>query len=241
VTTVKLLGIAVLTLVVGYLLGGWALRSDIYALEEKIAHLEQKFDKRAYDGNPSLSGITQMLNVPEKPSQHSSEIEEQSPAEPAGAEVVNEEKEPSPTEKEDEESDRSKEEPETFEERIEQAADLWGMRSDLARDAFLTNINATEEEAGRFDVLVEAMNIRLETTIEKWAETLAEDSIPSREAGLRMMNEITEALVLTYDELNRSMPQGWSDDAGSEFQLVDYIDPLVAMPLSGLDDKLQFD
>ena len=66
-------------------------------------------------------------------------------------------------------------------------------------------------------------------------------SVPAREAGLRMMNEITDALVLTYDELNRSMPPSWSDDAGNEFQLVDYIDPLVAMPLSGLEDTLQFD
>jgi len=236
----KFLGIAVLALVIGYLLGGWAPRSDVYSLENKIAQLELKFEERAYGGNPSLSGITQMLNVPDKSAPIPSGSEEENTTEPVPAEPS----EPSPSEEEGspvDAEDTVPEEPESFEERIEQAADLWGMRSDIARDSFLTNINATEEEAGRFDVLVEAMNIRLETTIEKWAQTLNEDSIPSREAGLRMMNEITDALVLTYDELNRSMPQGWTDDAGSEFQLVDYIDPLVAMPLAGVEDKLQFD
>ena len=246
IVTMKILGIAVLTLVVGYILGGWSPRSDIYALEKKIAQLEHKFEERAYGGNPSLSGITQMLNVPDKPDPQSSRGDGESDAKSSADEGAMEPSEASTTEEEGEEPEAENEaevpdEPESFEKRIEQAAELWGMRSDIARNSFLTNINATEEESGRFDILVEAMNIRLESTIGKWAATLNEDSVPAREAGLRMMNEITDALVLTYDELNRSMPPSWSDDAGNEFQLVDYIDPLVAMPLSGLEDTLQFD
>ncbi len=90
-------------------------------------------------------------------------------------------------------------------------------------------------------MLVEAMNLRLEHAIEIWAGILREESMSGREAGLRMMNEITDALVLTYDEMNRSMPNGWGDAAGVDFQLIDHIDPYVASPLAGLEGKFQFD
>ena len=61
----KMLGFSALALLAGFLLGGWSPRSDLYDLEEKVLRLQQKLDDRADNGNPSLSGITRMLNVPE--------------------------------------------------------------------------------------------------------------------------------------------------------------------------------
>lgn len=231
----KLLGFSALALLAGFLLGGWSPRSDLYDLEEKVLRLQQKLDDRADNGNPSLSGITRMLNVPEHGEETS--VQETEPGDSIIEEPGPQASPPSRPEEQLEEENES----ELFVDRIERAAELWAIRSDLARDAFLTNIRATEEQAGRFDVLVEAMNLRLEHAIEKWAGILREESMSGREAGLRMMNEITDALVLTYDEMNRSMPNGWGNAAGVDFQLIDHIDPYVASPLAGLEGKFQFD
>ena len=121
-----------------------------------------------------------------------------------------------------------------MEEHIEKAAEIWGMRADIARDAFIAEINANDDEAMRFDVLVDAMNLRLETSIEKWADILAGDAMPPREAAIRMMHEISEALVITHDELDRSMPIGWERSTEKDIQLVDFIDPRVALPLTSV-------
>jgi hypothetical protein len=130
--------------------------------------------------------------------------------------------------------------PEEMRRRIEEAARLWEIRAELARDGFLSSIGADEEQSLRFDVLMEAMNIRLEHAIESWAQVLVAGEMPVREVGVRMMNEISEALVITYDEMDRGMPSTWKQNAGPEFQLIDYIDPTVALPLSGVADRLEF-
>ena len=244
----KALGFCALALIVGYLLGGWAPRTDIYALERRIENLNQRLSNRAFDGNPSIDGITRMLNVPEAEAAAATaeaEVEEDdsdgaTPPDTGEAVPAEEETNPAAAPLEEEEAEGEERTPESFEKRLEQAAELWGIRSDVAREGFLQRINANDEQTVRFDVLVEAMNVRIETTIAKWAEVLQEESMPPREAAVRMMNDVTGALVLTYDEMNRSMPVGWDRDAGRDFQLVDFVDPYVATPLIGLENKLQF-
>ena len=225
----RLLAVAVIVFVVGFALGGWMPRTQQYALEERIGELEAQLKDKAYNGNPSLSGITRMLNVPEPAREPPPPALE--PTEPAAP--VEQDAAPAAA--------PESRDPRSFREHIEQAAELWGVRSDLARQAFLDQIAASEEQALRFDLLMEAMNVRLEAAITEWAAVLAEDSIPPREAGIRMMKDITEALVITYDELDRGMPPRWKRDAGESFQIIDYIDPVVALPLADLEGRLNFE
>ena len=131
--------------------------------------------------------------------------------------------------------------PRTFEDNIDKAVELWRVRSDLARGAFLNQVEASEEETLRFDVVMEAMNVRLESTIQRWAEILGEETVPHQEAGIRMMNEITEALTITYDELDRNLAEGWKTNVNETFELTDFIDPSVALPLADVEDKLDFE
>lgn len=231
----KLLALTVVAFIVGFAFGGWPPRSDLYALRGEMEKVKAQLADKAYSGNPSLSGITQMLNVP-KPA---------APATPQPEAAVEEADEPTETVASDEtepvaEQKPGPREPVDFREHIEQAADLWGMRSDLARQSFLDTVAASEEQALRFDVVMEAMNVRLEASITHWAGVLAEDAMPPTEAGIRMMKDITEALALAYDDLDQSLPGSWKRDAGKSFEIVDYIDPLVALPLAGVQDKLDF-
>jgi hypothetical protein len=129
----------------------------------------------------------------------------------------------------------------TPEERMEEAIELWTIRSELARNTFLTNTGVNEEEVVRFDVLVEAMNLRIETSIAEWADLLRSEQVMPPEAAARMMNDISGAIVLTYDEMDRAMPPAWREDAGPKFQLFDFIDPRVATPLMGMEDQFNFE
>ena len=62
----KTLGFAAIAMVVGYLLGGWMPRTDMYALKTEIEHLKARMSEKGFRRNPLLGGITPLLNVPEQ-------------------------------------------------------------------------------------------------------------------------------------------------------------------------------
>lgn len=126
-----------------------------------------------------------------------------------------------------------------LEEHLEEATELWNTRAALARNSFITNTDLDAEQVIRFDVLVAGMNIRLEDTIARWADTLSGKGAPAPEDGIRLVNELSDAMVFTYDEMDRNLPEDWREAAGKGFDLTQFIDPAVAMPLVGVEDKLQ--
>jgi hypothetical protein len=112
----------------------------------------------------------------------------------------------------------------------------WDMRRDLARNNLIRQLELPETSVNRFDVLVEAMNLRLGATVDAWSTKLLEQGSVNEEDGLRMMNELSEAMVLTYDEMDRTMPEGWREKVGPKFDLMRFIDPEVLTPLQDLED-----
>ena len=127
----------------------------------------------------------------------------------------------------------------TLRERIDQAIELWKVRSDIARSTFMANVHMKPEDAAQFDVVVEAMNVRLKERMGYWADQMKSDQFQmGDEQGIRMMSDLGQVMVLTYDEMDRKMPQGWRGAAGDDFHLVDMVDPSVATPLIDVQDKL---
>ena len=53
-----------------------------------------------------------------------------------------------------------------------------------------------------------------------------------------MMNDLSAALVTTYDELDRTMPEDWRSKSGTNFEAMTFINPAVATPLAEIEDKL---
>jgi len=119
---------------------------------------------------------------------------------------------------------------------IRQASELWKTRSAVARNSFLSNTGMSGEEEKMFDVLVEAMNLRLEDRISQWSGYLKSKTEITPEDGIRLINDLSSVMVLTYDEFDRRLPQGWREKAGENFQLFDFIDPEVAMPLTEIEN-----
>lgn len=223
----KTSAIAIVALILGFALGGWGPRSELQLRDAQLAELQQQLRKRRQDASPAVASIARMLNVPR---QAPDPAPPAAPAPPAPSDDAP--PPPPPAEATTTPSGDS------FEARLLQASEIWALRSDLARDAFLTNLQASPEQTVRFDVLMEAMNLRIESTMKKWAAELAQESVPPNEAAVRMMGEIAQALVVTYDELDRAMPPDWRRQTGGQFELMDHIDPLVALPLAGLEHKL---
>ncbi len=109
------------------------------------------------------------------------------------------------------------------------------MRRDLPRNNLIRKLELPETSVNQFDVLVEAMNLRLGATVDAWSAKLLDQGTVNEEDGLRMMNELSEAMVLTYDEMDRTMPAGWREKVGPKFDLMRFIDPEVLTPLQELE------
>jgi hypothetical protein len=127
---------------------------------------------------------------------------------------------------------------EAFKARIEQASEAWRLRAELARATFVAKTGFNEGEATDFDVLMKSMNVRLEDLFKQTAAQLKEGEAFTPETGVRLMNGLTESMVLTYDEMDRRLPGTWRQDAGSSFDLVTYVDPSVVAPLIDVQEKL---
>ena len=122
---------------------------------------------------------------------------------------------------------------------IEKLKEAWSMRADLARTSFIKRAKLDERQATDFAVLMEAMNYRLGATVDKWVEAARTQGKLTPESGVRMMNDLSQALVVTYDEMDRKLPETWRENAGDNFELVRFVDPEVLTPLQDLEGLVQ--
>ena len=107
-------------------------------------------------------------------------------------------------------------------------------RATTLRTNFAAKAKLADEEVVRFDVLMAAMNMRLKEKTVQWREALDSGAMTRPEVRARAMNEISQAMVLTYDEMDRSMPTGWREVAGEDFNLMTFVDPTTMHELRPL-------
>lgn len=120
---------------------------------------------------------------------------------------------------------------------LDRAIELWQTRVDIAKSTFIANTRLNDAQAAQLETMLAAMNIRIGTTIDKFAADVKDAESVQPEAGIRLVNDITESMVLTYDEMDKTMPKGWRRRSGESFSLTDFIDPEVARPMVGLEGK----
>ena len=243
----------VVALLAGLVIGGWGPRSELRHMEEELATV-RKLLKEKPGRTESLEGVTRLLGIGPgertradasssivPSSSGDPDVPVSQPGEPlpeskAGTTGLEEDVATDTDDGQDSRRDRAANG--NMKEQIEKAAELWQMRSDIARSTFIANTSLNDEQTIRFDVLVEAMNLRLADTMEQFAESIADVEVLQPEAGIRLANEVLDALVLTYDEMDRGLPDDWRNGAGGAFSIVNFINPAVATPLIGVEDKL---
>lgn len=214
-------------LLAGLVLGAWGPRMDLKQAREELRALRER--QSAQSGKSvEISGLRNMLRLPEGEQRAQSRPRQRprTPPEPAPTNAPAASDGPAAAGVTNRAPDRA-----VAHERLREASELWRTRVGLARQGFVSNVELDPEQEKAFDVLVESMNLRLGERIDAWAGALRGKGAVKPEDGVRMLNDLSGVLVLTYDEMDRAMPQGWRDKAGEHFELVNFIDPDVVTPL----------
>ncbi|MBN1672776.1 MAG: hypothetical protein JXR37_17160 [Kiritimatiellae bacterium] len=237
----KYAGLAVISLILGFVLGGWGPRSDLKQAKRENEELRRELRRQQRRGKPNLADVTGMLRIPDadEPGKAGQPARAGAggppPAQPDSAARGRDEM-PASEEAGARNQNRQRR---SLAERIQEAADLWRVRADLARHALVANANLSQDETVQLDVLLASMNIRLRAGMEQAVANFTSGEMLDSEAAVRMMHELTGALVLTYDEFDRTLPEGWRNVAGEDFMLLDFVDPATATPLTEIEDKLR--
>lgn len=223
-----------LCLLFGFVLGRWGPAEDLRRARSEIQELRE--GGRGGPSRPSVAvAAREFLQIEATPTKT---------AEPAGAPAPStDEPTPAPPPLETNtaaaaESGANTNAPPSMEEQLDKAKELWRTRAELARNSFLQNTEADEQEVVRFDVLIQGMNIRLKSHIDEWVDGIREQEEIRAEDGARLIHALSGDVVLTYDEFDRSFEETWREDSGSDFKLFDFVDPSVADSLTGIEDKL---
>lgn len=234
----------VLAVLVGLLLGSWGPRNDLRKAKEEIEDLNRRLSKGWTQGG-EVEGVRQMLRIPgnEAVKRRVAERAKRATAVTSKAPVVAGETTPNPVASQVVAQTVSATNDEVDlvwdGEDIEKAAKFWNARASLARNSFVSNLKLDAKQADRFDTVVLAMNLRLETGISNWVQGVKAKGEANTEDGVRLMNELSSAVVVTYDEMDRSMPPDWRKQAGEQFELINFVDPAVAMPLMDIDGLMK--
>lgn len=240
----KTVAYALVALLLGLVLGSWSLKADLRNAKREIASLRTKLATRE-SGQGGLNGITSMLKIQEKTRPDPVRRRGQRPpaARPAvpPAETTTAVAAAVPTSAvssvpEDRRTRHAHSHGATnLLQSLETASALWKTRADLARNSFVSTVATNEDQAAQFEVAMAAMNLRLSNSIRTWVDFVKKEGDMTPETGIRIMNDLSSSLVLAYGDLDRTMPPDWRQKAGSKFQVFDFINPEVAMPLAEVE------
>ena len=124
-----------------------------------------------------------------------------------------------------------------FDKDFEEAKELWQTRVEIARAQWLEKLNLGSDDEQLFDLAIAEMNEEIYQTMEVVADGLKSESEMTSEAGLRIVNQVTETLVETYDGLREIVPDEKHREL-EEMEISDFIDPASFDPLVDVRDKL---
>jgi hypothetical protein len=127
--------------------------------------------------------------------------------------------------------------PEDLRARIDEAADLWRARADIARVKACDRLSLDEEGQARFEEALDGMNERLRESIQTIADLLEEQESMTPELGIRLMGDLSTTLAETYDAVGACVGEDMRGEV-SNLNLTDFVDPSVAEPLIAVQGKL---
>jgi len=107
-------------------------------------------------------------------------------------------------------------------------------RAASERTNFFANVGLTPAQQADFDDLVSAMNNSLKQRVEGLQAMIQEGKNPRPETFLYMMHDFSSAMMRSYDMMDRTMPAGWRDKAGNNFNMMTFIDPSLRDSFRGL-------
>lgn len=228
-----------LAAVIGGLIGAWGPYEELSAYKDRS---EVKRAQSAADRRPAFDPIAQFIKVPDAakrprrekvPSASAGETSRETPGGTnLSAKATGESSKPVRGMQR-----RKMLSPEDLQARIDEAAELWRTRVQLARVKALENLGFDESRADGFDSSIADMNDKLRESIQTLADMLAQEESMTPEMGVKLMGEMAVTLAETYDQIG-ALVEAPKRDKVSEMQLMEFIDPSVAEPLIAVKDKL---
>lgn len=224
----------ILALLAGLALGGWGPRADLRDARDRIKELEKKVSRQEASAG-KMQQVKAMLRVKDDEVRAAATRRARRPPPP---------KSPLPPVEDPEDALASAppirtNAPPRMGRDLAEAAELWSARVEMSRNSFAGNLGLNPQQVAMFDGVTAVMNAQLEERIGKWAEAIKQKDEMTSEDGIRMMTELGNVLTKSYDEMDQVMPQGWREKAGGDFQLVNFVDPAVALPLTEVEGKIQ--
>ena len=128
--------------------------------------------------------------------------------------------------------------PEDLRARIDEAAELWRTRIEIARASAIDKLGLDDKGAESFNDAIEDMNAKLRESIQIVADRVASSESLKHELGVRLMGDIATSLAETYDSLATCVDEDHRGEV-SRLELTNFIDPSVGEPLIAVQDKLE--
>jgi hypothetical protein len=221
----KTLAYILIALLAGLVIGNSNMKADLRHAREDVDRLTRELAKRG-GGPAGLNGITSMLRLPETPKNEQPDSRRH--RHPANTTIAVDAASPvnvsnAPVVATGTKTNRSS----SMSEQLQTASELWKTRSDLARNNFVSNVTTSSDQAVQFDVAMAAMNLRLSNSIRTWVDSMKDAKEVSPEASIKILNDLSGALVWAYKDLDQSMPADWRTQAGAKFAVFDFINPDV--------------
>ena len=228
--------------IVGVIAGSWGPREDLERFKEGVR--EERTQKKVV-GTAGFDAFARLANIPDvarrRPKARTNELARSvGHSVPIAGEMSNgvavaENPKAVPEEpKRDRRLSR-----EDLAARIEEAAELWNTRVELAKTQWKGKLGIGNDAASAsFDSAVATMNESLRDTMETFAEEIEAAGKMTPELGLRMMGDLTRTLAEAYDAIGAAVPSERRAEV-SEIPVHEFIDPMVAEPLVGVQDKLE--
>ena len=128
--------------------------------------------------------------------------------------------------------------PEDLRARIDEAAELWRTRIEIARASAIEKLGLDDKGAESFNDAIADMNAKLRESMQIVADRIASSEAMTQELGIRLMGDISSSLAETYDSIATCVDEDHRGEV-SRLELTNFIDPSVGEPLIAVQDKLE--
>lgn len=128
--------------------------------------------------------------------------------------------------------------PEDLRARIDEAAELWRTRIEIARASAIDKLGLDDKGAESFNDAIEDMNAKLRESMQIVADRVATSESLTHELGVRLMGDIATSLAEAYDAIGTCVDEDHRGEV-SRLELTNFIDPSVGEPLIAVQDKLE--
>ena len=209
------------------------------AEELRSRDVREKEEKTKAKPKNAFGSFTELVNIPEvakrprrvkdtEPSTNATAVAATADEQPKGTNATAEATAPR----------RKRVAPEDLRARIDEAAELWRTRIEIARASAIDKLGLDDKGAESFNDAIEDMNAKLRESIQIVADRVASSESLTHELGVRLMGDIATSLAEAYDAIGTCVDEDHRGEV-SRLELTNFIDPSVGEPLIAVQDKLE--